>query len=64
MEAARVEEAREQRHDGQLGQAEAEDAGAEGDDGPEDDALLLVRRQEVEVAPIAQLDGDGGEGRG
>lgn len=64
VQPARVQQPREQRDDGQLGQAEGEDAGAKGNGGPEDDGLLVIIGEEGEVLPVAVADGDLGQGYG
>lgn len=57
----RLREFGQQCHDADFGEAEGEDAGAEGRDGPFDRVGLLVWVQGVEVPAAAIGDGDGGD---
>lgn len=62
MPLARVHDARQQRDDGELGQAEGEDTKGEADEGPEDNGFLLLAPQRLKVAAVAVFDGDEGDG--
>lgn len=62
MPRARVQETREQDDDGELGQAEGDDAEGEVEHGPEDGGLLVVEGERVEVAAVAVPDGFDGQG--